>query len=106
MPDFSTDSNKFELAVYDKTHLGSNLRKALYLDKIDGISKSAWENVAENHPSILNISLIEINDESKIMDQMKEKLARSLFTEDIEKQIAAMLRHILEKPINSNSEVN
>ena len=39
VPDFTLESGSFEMSVYDKTHLGSNLRKALCLDKIQGISK-------------------------------------------------------------------
>jgi len=39
VPDESVE-NDFEVFVYDKTHLGSNLRKVLCLDKVHGLSKS------------------------------------------------------------------
>ena len=86
VPDVNEASN-FEVGVYDKTHLGSNLRKALCLDKIEGISKSAWTKVSDNDPDILNSALLDVSEEGKILDQMKEKLARSLLTEEIEEKM-------------------
>lgn len=84
VPDRNPDSGEFELFVYDKTHLGSNLRKALCLNKVDDISISAWERVSNSNPEILNSCVINVSEEGKIVDQMKERLARTMFSIDVE----------------------
>ena len=83
VPDRS-EGGDFEVFVYDKTHLGSNLRKALCLNKVHGVSKSAWNHVADGHPEILNPLLLEVSEEGKIMDQMKERFARNMVSFDVE----------------------
>lgn len=99
-PYYVPDLNKeggFEVFVYDKTHLGSNLRKAICVDKVNGISKTAWQKVSTSNPDILNPTLLEVSEEGKIVDQMKEALARNMFSKNVEsimlsrKQISARL---------------
>jgi hypothetical protein len=84
VPDKSEDGD-FEVFVYDKTHLGSNLRKAICLNKVSGVSKKAWDNVSRMKPEILNPLLIEVSPEGKIADQMKERFARNMVSDDVEK---------------------
>ena len=86
VPDESVE-NDFEVFVYDKTHLGSNLRKVLCLDKVHGLSKSSWQKVSDKWPLLLNPTLLDVNDEGKIVDQMKEKYARNLFCKDVESKM-------------------
>ena len=78
------ENGDFELFVYDKTHLGSNLRKALCLDKVQSISKKAWLDVAVKNPQVLNPTLLEVSEEGKIIDQMKERIARNMFSKEVE----------------------
>lgn len=87
IPDKDPVSGEFELFVYDKTHLGSNLRKAICLDKVENISKGAWIRVSERNPAILNSTLIEVSEEGKIVDQMKEKFARAMVSKEVEIQM-------------------
>ena len=58
----------------------------LYLDKIEGVSKHTWESVASKHPNVLNPVILEVSSEGKIVDQMKEKLARNLFSAEVEQK--------------------
>lgn len=83
VPDRSDDGD-FEVFVYDKTHLGSNLRKAICLNKVSGVSKSAWDNVSRTNPETLNPLLVEVSPEGKITDQMRERFARNMVSEDVE----------------------
>ena len=89
VPDKDPKTGDFELFVYDKTHLGSNLRKTICLDKIEGISKGAWVRVAQCKPLILNPAIIDVTEEGKILDQMKEKLTRTMLSEEVEETMIA-----------------
>ncbi|XP_045178040.2 uncharacterized protein LOC123538138 [Mercenaria mercenaria] len=86
VPDKS-EQGDFEIFVYDKTHLGSNLRKAICLDRVYGVSKKAWQSVSEVRPDILNPTLLEVTEEGKIIDQMKERLARNMLSKNVEEQM-------------------
>ena len=76
--------DSFRVFVYDKTHLGTNLRKCLCLNKVEGISIVAWKAVAKLRPDILHPTLIEVSPEGKILDQMKETLARTTVSNGVE----------------------
>ena len=84
VPEFDEQREKFHVYVYDKTHLGSNLRKALCLDKVHGVSKESWIKVAESDPQILNPTLLEVSEEGKILDQMREQLAKTMLSSSVE----------------------
>ena len=74
----------FRVFVHDKTHLGTNLRKFLCLDKMEGISIESWKAVAKLRSDILHPTLIEVSPEGKILDQMKETLARTTVSNGVE----------------------
>jgi hypothetical protein len=87
VPEFNEEEEDFQVFIYDRTHLGTNLRKCLCLDKVDGISIRAWKTVADRKPNILHPTIVEITEDGKILDQMKEKLARSMVTEEVEQEM-------------------
>ena len=58
---------KFRVFVYDKTHLGTNLRKFLCLNKVEGISIAAWKAVSQLRPDILHPTIIEVSPEGKLL---------------------------------------
>ena len=84
VPEYIETEQDFNVFVYDKTHLGTNLRKCICLDKVKGISVKAWRSVSISDPDILHPTLIEVSPEGKIMDQMKETLARTLVSVEVE----------------------
>jgi hypothetical protein len=84
VPEFDEMRQDFEIFVYDKTHLATNLRKCVCVDKVESRSIRAWEKVAKQSPDILNRSVIEVSSEGKILDQMKEKLSRTMFSKKVE----------------------
>ena len=84
VPEFDEMRQDFEIFVYDKTHLATNLRKCVCVDKVESISIRAWEKVAKQSPDILNRSVIEVSSEGEILDQMKEKLSRTMFSKKVE----------------------
>ena len=77
--------DKFHVYIYDKTHLGTNLRKCVCLDKVENVSIEAWRSVSKSDPKILHPTLIEVSPEGKILDQMRETLARSMMSSDVER---------------------
>ena len=89
VPDKDPVTGEFELFVYDKTHLGSNLRKTICLDKVENTSKEAWICVSQSNPDILNPALIDVKEEGKILDQMKETLTRTMLSEEVEEIMLA-----------------
>lgn len=44
---------------------------------------------AKSHPDIINPTLLEVSEEGKILDQMKEQLARTMFSNSVEDQMMA-----------------
>ncbi|XP_053407926.1 uncharacterized protein LOC128559645 [Mercenaria mercenaria] len=90
VPEFDENSGVFRIFTYDKTHLGTNLRKCMCLDKVRGISIQAWKHVSKARPDILHPSLVEVDDDGRILDQMKESLARSMVSKEVEQE---MLEH-------------
>ena len=84
IPDKGSDG-EFEVFVYDRTHLCSNLRKSICLNKVSGISKKAWDVVSQQCPKILNPVLVEVSPDGKIADQMKEAFAKNMVSEAMEK---------------------
>ena len=84
VPEYRETEDDFSVFVYDKTHLGTNLRKCICLDKVKGISIKAWKSVSLSNPDILHPTLIEVSSEGKILDQMKETLARTIISEEVE----------------------
>ena len=87
VPEFDIETEEFGLFSYDKTHLGTNFRKALCLNKVQGIQKKAWEVVADRNPKILHPSIIQVSDEGKILDQMKESLALNMVSAEVETEM-------------------
>ena len=88
LPDYDTELDTFKVFVYDKTHLATNFRKCVCLDRVEGVSVQAWKCVAKKRPDILHPSIIEVSD-GKIVDQMKEKLSRTMFSKDVESEMSA-----------------
>ncbi|KAH3860986.1 hypothetical protein DPMN_023912 [Dreissena polymorpha] len=57
LPEFDSNMNDLRIYAYDKTHLGTNLRKALCLDKISGILVPASKPISgRRRPDIVFIS--------------------------------------------------
>ena len=84
VPEFDLETEEFCLFSYDKTHLGTDFRKALCLNKVEGVSKIAWENVSKVSPDVLHPSVIHVSEEGKILGQMKEKLAINIVSAEVE----------------------
>ena len=89
VPEFNKDRQEFEVFTYDRTHLATNLRKCVCLNKVEGVSIKAWQSIAKLKPDILNPSVIEVSDEGKILDQMKERLACTMFSEAVEVEMVS-----------------
>lgn len=90
VPEFNEERQDFEVFIYDKTRLATNLRKCVCLDRVEGITIKAWEAVASHSPDILNRGLIEVSSDGKILDQMKEQLAKTIFNESVEIEMDKM----------------
>ena len=63
------------------------MRKCLCLNKIEGISVQAWKTISNKNPEILHPLIIDVSPEGKIVDQMKEKLARTMVSEAVENKM-------------------
>ena len=87
IPEFDEKEQTFQVFTYDKTHLGTNMRKCLCLNKIEGVSIQAWKAVSLKNPEIIHPSIIDVSPEGKIADQMKEKLARTMVSEAVENKM-------------------
>lgn len=73
VPEFDETCQDFDIFVYDKTHLATNLRKCVYIDKVENISIKAWEQVANISPDVLNRSVIEVSSEGKFFRSNERK---------------------------------
>ena len=57
------------------------------MDKVLGISKAAWNKVSVHNSDVLHPAILQVTEEGKIIDQMKERLARNVFSENVEKKM-------------------
>lgn len=57
------------------------------MDKVHGVSKAAWNKVSDQNPGVLHPTILEVTEEGKFVDQIKERLARNMFSEKVEQKM-------------------
>ena len=60
------------------------------MNKVCGISINAWKSVSRANPTVLYPLIVEISEEGKLIDQMREKLARTMISENVENEMINM----------------
>ena len=79
-----------QVQCLDGHHIRTNIRAKLCKDGTENLRKKAWSEVAKTKKTKLSLAMLEVNKDGKILDQQSDRYVRTMFCEDVEKE----LRHI------------
>ena len=68
-------------------HIRTNIRAKLCKDGTENLRKQAWLDVAKTKKTKLSLAMIEVNKDGKILDQQSDRYVRTMFCEDVEKEL-------------------
>lgn len=86
-PEYVTTTGQIQVRVMDGTHMRTNIKSKLIRTGLDNISVKPWKDVAMSGKTNLPLAMLEIHTDGKIMHQQSDPHVRTMFSEEVEKEL-------------------
>lgn len=83
-PEYSEERKQLEVRVMDGTHIRTNIKSKLIRHGLGSIGLHAWRKVARSGDTDLTLSMLEVQDDGKIMHQQSDPFVRTMFSDNVE----------------------